>query len=56
MGHEQHRLLHLYLKGQESDGYEVRLWRTGCSMGVLDVNWSDPDPVLRELIRDRRFR
>jgi len=49
--------LSLYLKGRERGGYRVIQWKStsGAEPAVL-LNWSDPDPVMRELMRDQRFR
>jgi peptide/nickel transport system substrate-binding protein len=49
--------LALYLKGQKRGGYRVLRWKStaGAEPAIL-VNWSAPDPVLRKLIRDQRFR
>jgi len=52
------RDLALFLKGQRQGGYQVfRDWTSasGANPAIL-INWSDPDPVLRRLIRDQRFR
>ncbi len=49
--------LALYLKGQKRGGYRVLRWKStaGAEPAIL-INWSAPDPVLRKLIRDQRFR
>ncbi|HUU23156.1 MAG TPA: ABC transporter substrate-binding protein [Phycisphaerae bacterium] len=49
--------LALFLKGTRSGRYRIKMWEStnGAEPGIL-VNWSAPDPVLRGLIRDRRFR
>jgi len=49
--------LSLFLKGQERGGYRVLKWEStaGAQPAIL-INWSDNDPVLRQLIRDQRFR
>ncbi|MFQ6040865.1 MAG: ABC transporter substrate-binding protein, partial [Candidatus Poribacteria bacterium] len=49
--------LSLYLKGEKRGGYKIRRWKStaGAEPAIL-VNWTDPDPVLRKLIRDQRFR
>jgi peptide/nickel transport system substrate-binding protein len=52
------RDLALFLKGQKRGRYRVfRGWTSasGANPSIL-LNWSDPDPVLRKLIRDKRFR
>ena len=52
------RDLSLFLKGRRRGGYRVfRNWTSasGANPAIL-VNWSAPDPVLRALLRDRRFR
>ena len=51
------RDLSLYIKGQEPGNYQVRRWEStaGAQPAIL-MNWSDPDLVLRELMRDQRFR
>ena len=47
----------LYLAGQEKGDYRVLQWtRAGSSYPPIFPNWSDPDPVLRKIIRDKRFR
>ena len=49
--------LALYLEGEERAGYTMRRWTsTAGAQPALLVNWTDPDPALRELIRDQRFR
>jgi peptide/nickel transport system substrate-binding protein len=51
------RDLALYTRGQDRGGYEVRRWKL--AVGALDailLNWDVKDPVLRRLMRDRRFR
>jgi peptide/nickel transport system substrate-binding protein len=49
--------LSLYLKGQERGGYKVSKWEStaGAQPAIL-MNWSDPDPVMRQLMREQRFR
>ena len=49
--------LQLLLEGQKHGHYRVLRWRegTGAQDAIL-LNWSDPDPVLRDLMRDLRFR
>ncbi|MFQ5923990.1 MAG: ABC transporter substrate-binding protein [Anaerolineales bacterium] len=49
--------LSLYLKGQERGGYKVLKWEStaGAQPAIL-MNWSDPDSVMRRLMRDQRFR
>ena len=51
------RDLALYMDGQGPGGFQVRQWKTttGAQPAIL-INWTDPDPVLRKLIRDQRFR
>ncbi|MBI4557529.1 MAG: ABC transporter substrate-binding protein [Candidatus Hydrogenedentes bacterium] len=51
------RDLALYVRGAERGGYRIFQWKTasGADPAVL-VNWSPPDLVLRDLIRDQRFR
>jgi len=51
------RDLALYLKGQGPGDYQVRRWKStaGAEPAIL-INWTAPDPVLRQLIRDQRFR
>ena len=51
------RDLALYLKGQEKGGYKVRRWKStaGAQPAIL-INWTAPDPLLRQIIRDQRFR
>jgi len=49
--------LSLFLRGAERGGYTVRKWeKGGGAQPSILLNWSAPDPVLRELIRDQRFR
>ena len=49
--------LQLYLQGQQEGHYRVRRWRsTSGAVPAFLVNWSPPDPVLRKIFRDRRFR
>ena len=51
------RDLDLYKMGEESGNYRIRMWQTGTGAEPgLIVNWSPPDPVLRALVRDQRFR
>ncbi|MHC4198681.1 MAG: ABC transporter substrate-binding protein [Planctomycetota bacterium] len=51
------RDLALFLKGEGPGGYRIRRWTSGSGANPsLLLNWSAPDPVLRRLIRDRRFR
>lgn len=49
--------LSLYMKGQEHGDYRVLRWEStaGAQPAIL-LNWTDPDPVLRKLMRDQRFR
>ena len=51
------RDLALYMKGQEPGGYQIRKWKStsGAQPAIL-INWTAPDLVLRQLIRDQRFR
>lgn len=51
------RDLDLYMMGQDRGNYRIRMWQTGTGAepGII-LNWSPPDPVLRDLMRDRRFR
>ena len=51
------RDLSLFLKGGERGGYAVRKWQTtsGALPAIL-INWTAPDPELRVLLRDQRFR
>ena len=51
------RDLALYLKGEEKGNYKVRRWKStaGAQPAIL-INWTAPDPELRKLIRDQRFR
>lgn len=49
--------LALYQAGEERGNYTTRLWRSpGSGEFVLLLNFNNQDPVLRELIRDLRFR
>src|SRR5262249_16914943 len=47
----------LYMDGRQRGGYRVLRWSeaSGGNSSVL-LNWSAPDPAVRELIRDVRFR
>lgn len=47
----------LYLEGRKRGGYRVLRWSRGSggSSSVI-LNWDDPDPVLRGILRDVRFR
>jgi peptide/nickel transport system substrate-binding protein len=51
------RDLALFVQGQKRGGYHILRWKSasGADTSVL-LNWSAPDPVLRPLIRDKRFR
>lgn len=51
------RDLDLYKMGEDRGNYRIRMWQTatGAEPGLI-VNWSPPDPVLRTLVRDQRFR
>ena len=49
--------LQLLLEGQSHGHYHVLRWREGTgAQAAIILNWSNPDPVLRGLIRDVRFR
>lgn len=51
------RDLGLYMHGRRSGDYQVILWSEASGgMTSFLVNWSPPDPVLRSLVRDVRFR
>jgi peptide/nickel transport system substrate-binding protein len=51
------RDLGLFAQGQKRGDYRILRWQSqsGAETSVL-LNWSAPDPVLRQLIRDKRFR
>jgi peptide/nickel transport system substrate-binding protein len=51
------RDLGLFVQGQKRGDYRILRWKSasGGETTVL-LNWSPPDPVLRRLIRDKRFR
>jgi peptide/nickel transport system substrate-binding protein len=51
------RDLSLFTQGKERGDYRILRWQTasGGETTVL-LNWDAPDPVMRRLIRDRRFR
>ena len=51
------RDLALYIEGQKRGDYKVLRWETtaGAEPAIL-LNWTDPDPILRKLMRDQRFR
>ncbi len=51
------RDLDLYKMSEERGRFRIRMWQTGTGAEPgLILNWSPPDLVLRELIRDQRFR
>ena len=53
----QLRDLSLFLKGRARGGYDVRKWDTASgALPAILMNWTDPNPALRSLIRDQRFR
>jgi peptide/nickel transport system substrate-binding protein len=53
----QLRDLSLFLRGAERGDYQVRKWKTASgALPAILVNWTDPDPALRVLLRDQRFR
>ncbi|HVO29488.1 MAG TPA: ABC transporter substrate-binding protein [bacterium] len=44
-------------EGKKRGGYRLLRWSDGSgAMGAFWTDWSSPDPVLRELFRDKRFR
>ena len=47
----------LYKKGEQRGNYTVREWEStaGAQPAIL-LNWTDPDPVLRQLMRQQKFR
>ena len=47
----------LYKKGEERGDYQVREWKStaGAQPAIL-LNWTDPDPVLRQIMRQQKFR
>jgi peptide/nickel transport system substrate-binding protein len=51
------RDLGLFAQGKKRGDYRILRWQSasGGETSVL-VNWSAPDPVLRNLLRDKRFR
>lgn len=51
------RDLALFAQGQKRGNYRILRWQSasGAETSVL-LNWSAPDPVLRQLLRDKRFR
>jgi peptide/nickel transport system substrate-binding protein len=51
------RDLGLFVQGQKQGDYRILRWQSasGGETTVL-LNWSAPDPVLKSLIRDKRFR
>jgi peptide/nickel transport system substrate-binding protein len=53
----QARDIGLYMRGQPRGHYRVLRWLTdnGANTSFM-LNWSAPDPILRQLIRDVRFR
>lgn len=53
----QLRDLALFVKGQERGKYRIKMWKSAAGAEpAVNLNWSDNDPVLRQLIRDQRFR
>jgi len=49
--------LGLYMKGRNRGGYRIKLWQEGGgAMSAVVPNWDQKDPVLRRIIRDKRFR
>jgi peptide/nickel transport system substrate-binding protein len=51
------RDLALYVRGQKPGRYRLLRWQTGDGgQWQFSFNWSAPDPVIRSLIRDVRFR
>ncbi len=55
--HLELRDLALFMEGRQRGKYRILRWRTGFGGNpAILLNWSAPDPVIRELIRDQRFR
>ncbi|MEI6914422.1 MAG: ABC transporter substrate-binding protein, partial [Armatimonadota bacterium] len=49
--------LGLFTRGQKRGGYRIKLWNEGCgAMSAVLINWDQPDPILRRIVRDKRFR
>ena len=47
----------LYAKGRKRGGYRILKWQAGSgARNAVVLNWDERDPVLRALIRDKRFR
>ena len=47
----------LYAKGRKRGDYRLLKWQRGSgARNGLMVNWDQPDPVLRTIVRDKRFR
>jgi len=47
--------LPVYTDNAEQGGYDVRLWST-TAMALYELNLTHPDPAIREIIQDVRFR
>ncbi len=54
--HIQARDYPLIMGNRESGGYRVKEWKAAFGSGVLMPNLNHRDPVMREIIGDRRFR
>lgn len=51
------RDLALYWRGRKHGEYRICRWPSGSGANpAILMNWTDSDPVLRKLIRDKRFR
>lgn len=51
------RDLALFMEGQDRGKYRILRWKSGYGGDpAILLNWSPPDPVLRQLMRDQRFR
>lgn len=49
--------LSLFLKGQKRGAYRIKMWQEGSgAISAVLINWDQPDPVLRKIFHDRRFR
>ena len=49
--------LGLFMRGQKRGGYHIKLWNEGSgAKSAVAINWDQRDPVLRKIVRDKRFR
>jgi peptide/nickel transport system substrate-binding protein len=51
------RDLSLFLEGRQKGNYKIKMWKSASGAEpAINLNWSDNDPVLRQLIRNQNFR